>query len=289
MNDEKYFFDEILPSPIMKSTIKNMFGEAPFDVIVRPASFVILLNDEPQEEVRRILVLRPHGFSANSAGELSSHPEAREATIEIKGAVRPGRVGYFPVHDCVEFRHHTEAGISTSGIYPYADAENAWSIIRTSRTRFKVVKAGGYGFYHNLINLSDEWLVLILDKKLNQLKKIDYSMLDSMASKEDRDLLLRFRDMVISQGDGIFGMKDKTLEDVTRMDPKASLPVLISFLNVPEEGRHEQCSVFATILKISKSNPKIALDALQRASKNEDAPPYYLRELIGKVSKYAHK
>ena len=107
MDEERYFFDEILPSPIMKSTIKDLFGESPLDVIVRPASFVILLKDEPQEEIIRILVLRPHGFSANSAEELSSHPEAREATIEIKGAVRPGKVGYFPVRDCIEFRHHT--------------------------------------------------------------------------------------------------------------------------------------------------------------------------------------
>jgi hypothetical protein len=283
----QYFLNEIMTSPVMKSTAADVFGGGEFDMVERPGCFILLLKHETEEEVHRIIVLKPSGFTSNSLEELSSHPEAREAVVEIRGAIRPGNVGYFPVKDCVEFKYYANDDANTVEDYPYALAKDAWSAIHTSRTRFKVVKEDGYGFYHNIINLSGEWVVLLLDKKIKQTRRLDLSALKSVRKEDEREALSGFLAMVSSEGDAVFRKGNDLIKRIVSMDPKESLPVLISFLNVPECGRHEQCSVFATILKASRKNPKASMAMLRIFERNDAVPQYYIRELIEKVSRYA--
>ncbi len=54
-------------------------------------------------------------------------------------------------------------------------------------------------------------------------------------------------------------------------------------LNVLETGKHEPCTVYATILKIGKTDKKV-LNYLEEALRNKTAPEYYLKELITKLS-----
>lgn len=277
---------EILSAPVVNGTINNVLRSEPYDVVERPGSYVLSLKKEPSDHCKRIIVLKPKGFTSNSLDELSSHPEAREATIEIKGAARPANKGYFPIKNCVEFVYHDKDGVEIQPFYPYASVSDASRELKTSRTRFKVVKRNYYGFYHNLINLTDEWLVLILNKKLNFTKKVDYSLIED-AGKREKTTLHAFAEAVKRNGDETFKSERAVIERVCLLNPHVSLPALITLLNVEEKGKHEQCTVFAVILRIAKKHPTLALGMLKKAQEDEVAQPYYLLELIKKVKGYS--
>ena len=273
---------DILSAPVVQTTVNNVLGGEPYDVIERPGSYVVSLKKEPGDRCKRIIVLKPKGFTSNSPDELSSHPEAEEATIEIKGAARTANKGYFPIKNCVEFVYCDKDYAETQPDYPYASAFGAFRKLKTSRTRFKVVKRNYYGFYHNLINLTDEWLVLVLNKKLNLAKQVDYSLIAGTEKKE-RDALYALEEGVKRGGDGIFKSDQGTVRRVCSIDPHVSLPALVTLLNVEEKGMHEQCTIFAIILKIARKYPALALRFLKKAEDDKAAQPYYLRELIKKV------
>lgn len=276
-------FGEILSSPILKNTVSNIFGKKPSIVVIeRPGCFILSLSNEPEEEVTRIIVLKPYGFTANSTGELSSHPETRDATIEIKGIARRVNNGYAPAKNCLEFVYYPGKIAETLEFFPYAKADRALKSVKNSRTKFKVVKPGGFGFYHNLINLTGEWLVLVLRKKLDLTKQIDYSLLDDLTHLQKR-FLLDFLEAVKENGDSVFEKNKDVVKKVLSMTPETSLPALISFLNIPEGGRHEQCTVFAVILKIARINTARAKAVVQRASKDKTAQNYYLNQLLEKI------
>lgn len=277
-------FEEILSSPVLRNTISNTFDAKPFSVIERPGSFILSLNKEPDDKIVRILVLKPNGFTANSLDELSSHPEARDATIVVKGFARKGNLGYVVVKDCVKFIYYPNKDAETLALFPYAKAENALSLVKGSRMSFKVVKPSGYGFYHNLVNLTSEWLVLILKKKLDHTKNIDFKLLDRLNQNESK-LLRDFLTTVEEDGDSIFEKNKTLVSKVVSLSSEKSLPALVSFLNVPEAGKHEQCTVFAVILKIAKRYPALAREAVLEATKNKVAQSYYLEQLIRKIGK----
>ncbi len=274
----------ILSAPVIRATIRNTLGSDQYDVIERPGAYVLSLKNEPVEHCRRIIILKPKGFTSNSMDELSSHPEAREATVEIKGAARASNTGFFPIKDCIEFVHLNKDDAQTRSNYPYASAEKAFREVKSSRTKFKVVSRNHYGFYHNLINLTDEWIVLILDKRLNHSKKVDYSFIDGTGN--DSVALHELAIKIAANGDGIFKSSHAMVKSIYAMNPNVSLPALITLLNVEERGRHEQCTVFAMILNVAKKHSSLALKLLKNAEKDEAAQPYYLRELIGKIKKY---
>ncbi len=276
---------DILSAPVIRSTVNTVLGKEPYDIVERPGAYVLSLKKEPTDRCRRVIVLKPKGFTSNGLEVLSSHPEAGEATIEIKGAARPENNGYFPIKNCIEFVYRDKDDVETQPGYPYAGVNGAFRKLKTSRMKFKAVKRNYRGFYHNLINLTNEWLVLVLDKRLNLTKQVDYTLFES-AGKRHKDILHGFAAAVRSDGDGIFESKSDVVRHVCAIDPRASLPALITLLNVEERGRHEQCTVFAVILRIAKTHPVLALELLRKAEIAEAAPPYYLHELIKKVSGY---
>ena len=67
------------------------------------------------------------------------------------------------------------------------------------------------------------------------------------------------------------------------------VPALIEALNILETGKHEPCTVYAIILKIGRKQPQKTLAFLQEAKKAEEAPKYYLDELIKKIEKGFNK
>ena len=244
---------EILSAPVVHATVNNILGSEPYDVVERPGAYILSLEEEPSDHCKRIIILKPKGFTSNSLDELSSHPEAGEATIEIKGAARPANKGYFPIKNCVEFVYHDKGGMEIQPYYPYASSTDALRERKTSRTRFKVVKRNYYGFYHNLVNLTDEWLVLVLNKKLNLTKQVDYSLIDGVG-KRQKATLYSFAEAVKRKGDRIFKSERAVVESVYSLNPHASLPALITLLNMEEKGKHEQCTVFAVILRVAKKH-----------------------------------
>lgn len=289
MKDARYMSDlaKVISAPIMQATIHTILGTESYDIIERPSSYILARKKEPMDRCKRIIILKPNGFTSNSLGELSSHPEASEAVIDIKGAVRPTNKGYFLIKNCIEYAYLNKDEVKTSPNYPYADSECAIREIKTSRTKFRAVRRNYYGFYHNLINLTNEWLVLVLDKKLNLSKRIDYSLIEKVG-KRQKAVLQDLIDKVTAEGDGIFNSSPAVVERVCAMNPNASLPALITLLNIDERGKHEQCTVFAIILRISKKYPLVALSHLQNAEKNNTSSPYYLQELIKKIKKHSN-
>jgi len=275
--------EEILSSPVVKNTLESTFQKKPFRLIERPGAFILALEKESIDRVTRLIILKPRGFTANHQQELSSHPEAMEATIEIKGAVGVGKKGYHMIKNCVEFRYYPTKHAETITAFPYAKADNALRLVKNSRTKFKVIKPNGYGFYHNLHNLTEKWLVLVLNKKLDLSKEIDYDLLDNCSDEEKR-FLLELLGLVSEKGDRVFKEDRTIVEKIISLSPKNGLPVLISFLNMPELGRHEQCTVFAIILKMAKRDKKLARRLLTDALLRNTAQPYYLTELIEKIS-----
>lgn len=273
---------EIFSAPVLQNTIKNVFHNLQFDIVERPGAFILLLKIAPEDQITRILVLKPRGFTSNNLEELSSHPEAREATIEIKGIVRKGKLGYVLVKNCLEFIFYPDKQANTVNSYPYAKADKASRILKNARTRFKVVKSNGFGFYHNLVNLTDEWLVLILRKKLDLTKPIPHNVLATCRTSE-KQILFQFLKEVRKKGDSLFSDEPGLVKKVMSLNARKSLVALIYFLNVPESGKHEQCTVFAVTLKIAKQNPKIATNLIKQAIANKTAPAYYLTELIKKL------
>ena len=70
------------------------------------------------------------------------------------------------------------------------------------------------------------------------------------------------------------------------MPVRKRIPALIELLNKPEGGKHEQCTVYAVILKAAKQDPKTALALIQKAITQHAAQPYYLNELANKIKKH---
>ena len=278
----KLSISEILSAPIMQATVRNVLGNEQYNIVERPGTYILTLNEEPKDYCKRIILLKPQGFTSNNLNELSSHPEASEAVIEIKGAVRPQNKGYFHVKNCVEYIYLNKDDVKTSPDYPYANAEGAMIEIKTSRTKFKAVKRNYYGFYHNLTNLTNEWLVLILNKKLNLSKQIDHSIIEN-SGKMQRRSLQDLIDKVSEEGDSVFKNNPAVVERIYSMNPSTSIPALITLLNMDEKGKHEQCTIFAIILKISKKHQSLARKLLQKAEKEESASPFYIHELIRKI------
>ena len=68
--EQSYKFQEIVDSPIAKTTIKSLFDSKETETIIRPASFIISLKNEPEDKVYRIILLPPNGFTANKIDEI---------------------------------------------------------------------------------------------------------------------------------------------------------------------------------------------------------------------------
>ncbi|MFH1828327.1 MAG: hypothetical protein ABH824_03635 [Nanoarchaeota archaeon] len=278
--------NEIINSSLVKSILVSLFKNQETEIIERPASFIIRLKNEPEDKIFRIILLPPHGFTTNKLDETSPHPEVRKAKIEIKGGIRPNKSGFNLLKNVVKYQYYTirNIKITEDEPYPKIGGQNYKEEIKSSKQKFFVVKEDGTGFYHSLVNISNEWLLLILEKELRFQRIPGLQPKINVLDKNQQKTLLSLYEKILVYGDAIFEKETRLIEEVCNFDVDKVTPPLIEMLNVLETGKHESCTVYAIILKIGKKNKKV-IDYLNEAVKNKTAPKYYLEELIKKLAK----
>lgn len=283
--EQSYNIKEIRNSQLVKNIINNLFKKQEIELIERPASFIIRLKCEPDDKIFRIILLPPYGFSGNSINETNPHPEARKATIQIKGGIRPKKTGFSFLKSVLKYQFYTirDVKITEDEPYPKIGGLNYKEEIKSSRQRFFVVRENGIGFYHSLVNISNEWILLILKKELRLQKAVNLAPLLERFDKNQQKTVSTFYENVLQYGDEIFERETELIQLICNFDLNKLVPILIEMLNVLETGKHEACTIYAIILKIGKRDKRV-IDYLKEAIKNQTAPKYYLEELINKLS-----
>lgn len=278
--EQSYDINNIINSIIVRTTLNNIFKQKETEIIERPASFIIRLKKESEDTISRIIILPPHGFTANKPDETNPHDEVRRAKIEIKWWIKINKVGFSLLKNVLKYQYYTirNIKITEDEPYPKIGGQNYKEDLKSSKQKFFVVKEDGTGFYHSLINMSNERLLLVLEKDL-RLQKIP-----NLKDKKQEDVIMLY-DKIILYWDTIFEKEKELIERISNIDFNKTIPPLIEMLNIFETGKHEPCTVYAIILKIGKINKKV-VNYLKEAVKNKTAPKYYLEELIKKLAKY---
>lgn len=281
--------ENLIQNKIISNLVQKVFPKENIELLERPHSFIIKDKSENDNKVKRIIVLPPKGYTANSIDELNSHDEVRKAKITVKGSFRSGKESFSLIKKCLKFAFLPTRNAVTQSNVPYALISQNQKIykekILSSKESFYVVKENGEGFYHNLINLSVEWLVLALDKELRSGKKMDIESTLSVLTSVEKRLTLKLMEKIHKYGDELFEKDENLINSVFKIKTEKILPVLVEALNILETGRHEPCTVYALILNKSKNDKEKVIEYLKNALKNKDAPDYYLTELLSKLKK----
>jgi hypothetical protein len=279
----KINFDDIIRSTLFKKILKFL-GTEDIKSVLRPACFIVRPNIEDKKIIKRIIVLPPHGFTSDKIGLLDPHPEAREVKIKILGKINPVKKGFKPVVKEVRFNFSFKRSIPTEKSSPYAkfSQQDCGVQLKSWKNWFYVVKENGWGNFHSLVNLSNEWVVMLLEKELADQKSIDITpYLKKLSQAQVKKIGDSLQDILLA-GDDIF--KNKAfVSNVLKFPPKILIPVLIQMLNVQETGKHENCTFFAFLLKFSKNNKMIVVEEVHKAIKLKMAPYYYLEDLERKL------
>lgn len=261
------------------------------EIIERPASFIVRSKEEGERNIHRVIIIPPKGYTADKPNQTNSHDEAEYATIKINGAVREDKQAFSKIKDCLLVASFNEKGKVSELNKPYLTfdltEDNADLITNThsaGEPPFSVVRSDGYGFYHNLINISDDWLVLSLYKRLRPQKPVNLEHHFAVIQDEYAEILNKLYNAVVIHGDGIFEKEPDLIRKVTNIPPSTALPSLGEMLYVHDTGKHEACSVFAIILKIGRSNPELVTSFLQDSMIYDTIPSYYARQLIEKIN-----
>lgn len=165
----------IMGCALFKDVERRIFNTADIEIIKRPAAYIIKKKEESERIIKRIIILPPHGFTSNYKNETNPHPETRKAKIEIKGGIIPERQRFSRLDKIIKFQYFTNREIKQYMLYPYKKInpkdKHYKHEIKSSNQIFYVVEENGKGFYHSLVNLSDYWVLLILEKELLSSKK----------------------------------------------------------------------------------------------------------------------
>ncbi|MFA6526484.1 MAG: hypothetical protein WCT26_03695 [Candidatus Buchananbacteria bacterium] len=257
--NQLYKFNEIINSSLVKETIKLLFKKQNTEILERPASFIIKLKNEPEDKIFRIILLPPRGFTSNEIDRLSPHPEAKIAKIEIKGGIKLDKKGFSLLKNVIKYQYYTTRNIKITGDEPYPKINGKYyqEKIISSKGKFFVTKENGVGFYHNLVNLSDEWVLSILEKELRLQKVPNLNKALKPLAKNEQKNFQSFYKKVLLYGDKIFQNDSQLVNNVCNFDVAKIIPPLIELLNVLESGKHEACTIFAIILKIGKNDNRV--------------------------------
>ena len=279
----------VLEKSFVKEYIQRVCGKDN-ELIERPAAFFIRRRKEDTTAVKRVIVLPPKGFTANTMNQTNSHDEALRATIQIKGAVREGKQGFSIVKNCLLVAaFNAKSGVSDLNV-PYLTFDigktpNLFTAFHSAGTPpFAVVKENGFGFYHNLINVSDDWLVVELNKRLRTQKGVELESVFKNTTHTDTEILKRLYEGIVAYGDEVFSKLPEIVEQVAQLAPETSLPALGEMLYAYDTGRHEACSAFAMILKVGKLHPKVTLEYIKEAAESGAIPKYYAQQLTDKLN-----
>ena len=282
---QKDILQNILNTPITKTVIETLFGKRGIEVIERPASIIIRLKEEPEDKIYRIIILQPHGFTANKDDETNPHPEARKATIEVKGAIKNKSRRFHILKNVIKFQYYKTRNVKITEEEPYPKIrrEEYSEITKSSREKFFAVKENGFGFYHSIVNLTSEWVLLILKKELKPQKTLNLETVNTQKNRKVKEKIEKLYENIIKYGDKIFQEEKELADEICQLKARDIIPSLIEMLNILETGKHEACTVYAIILKIGKKDKNV-ITYLEEAIKNKSAPRYYLEELLGKLS-----
>lgn len=277
-------FQEVLDSPLLQATIKRYIGTDDIDVVPRPLCYILRNKTENKKVITRIIVLKPHGYTADALNLMNPHPEAYKARIKILGKVDPSKKGYKPCLDVVKLNYSNTVKIPTQKSSAYAVFSESFggSKLLPWKNWVYVVKKNRWGDFHNIINQSNEWVVVLLEKWLVDQKSI---VIDSYLKKlpaKQAEKLKRNLKIIQVAGDEIFE-NEKLVEEVLQVPSEILIPILIRMLNISETGRHESCTFFAFLLKASRNHKALVLHEVNDALKNELAPYYYLEDLLRKI------
>ena len=228
----------------------------------------------------------PLGFTGDEINLLNPHPEARKARVKILGKINPTKKGFKPLIREIKFSFSLTRSVPTEKTSAYAKFSEKYckSQLKSWKNWFYVVKENGWGNFHSLINLSNEWVVALLEKELIDQKVINIKpYLEKLPQLEAKKLQIVLQ-KIEQVGDKIFD--DKVfVSRVLKFPSKILVPILVQMLNVQETGKHENCTFFALLLKIAKKNNKQVLEDIKRAIELKSAPYYYLEDLDRKLSK----
>jgi len=280
----EFTFDDITRSSLFETTTKKFLETSNLEVIPRPACFIIRPKSEDAHFVKRLIVFPPNGFTADEKSMLNPHPEARKARVKILGEINPFKKGFRPLVRKIEFTFSIKRDIPTENGSAYArfSKEFCGSLLKSWKNWFYVTKENGWGFFHNLVNLSIGWVLAVLEKHLVDQKEINIRHYLDQLSKPQQNILLGCLREIQEHGDGIFENKN-VVSEVLKFPSSILVPILVQMLSMRENGKHEPCTIFALLLKIAKSNRNVVLKEVDRAKAYNLAPSYYLDEMAVKL------
>lgn len=282
--------DDILSCPLFKATVAEYLGEGELSLTNRKSCYFVRKIDEnvlPENKllIVRLLLLPPGGFTGIRRNILSVHPEARTVKLRILGAIAPEKRGYKPLIREIEFMYAPIRQVPTSAELPYAyySDEYCRKELKSWRSWFYAVKEDGWGNFHSLVNLSGEWAVIVVEKELIDHKPIKIANFLNELDNQKARHLQHLLQMIQLQGDAFF-TKPQQIEEILSFPPSILVPILIRLLNVPETGKHEPCTYFGLLLKLSKQRRSLVMAEVQQAISLQVAPSYYLHDLKRKLS-----
>ncbi len=283
---------DALKEHFVKDLIRQTLGDE-ITIVERHSSFSIASKDEGERHVKRIILLPPHGYTANAPEQMNAHDEVEKATIEIKGAIREGKNGLSTLKNCLLLAALPENGAVSDLDVPYltydiSNPNNPDLVLKrhsAGEAPFHVVRKDGFGFYHNLVNLTNEWLVLELNKTVRPMKPVDLAPHIESLPQETANLLNRFYQNLVLYGDEVFEKAPNLVAQIEALPAGDVLPALGEMLYARETGKHEACTAFGMILKMAKQNPDETLDYLETVLNAQAVPLYYARQLIEKIER----
>ncbi len=282
---------EVLKTNFVEALTKQICGDD-VEIITRPAAFAVKKRLEDDHNIHRIILLPPRGYTANQINQTNCFHAVETATIQVKGAVKEGKNGLSKLKNSLLVVSFNDAESVSELDRPYMKfdmKENPPSFIKQIHSAgeppFHVVKTDGTGFYHTLINTTDQWLVLELHKAMRPQKTVDIEPHLATLQDEQANTIRAFRDGILRHGDALFQKEEMLVQAVSHMPPQNILPALFEMLYIRDTGKHEPCTAFATILKVGKHHPEAVSYLLQRGLKTEALPSYFAQQLLGKIQK----
>jgi len=283
---------DVLAQPFVKTLIGRICGDE-WIIIKRPAMFSIKRPVEDERDINRLIILPPRGYTANKINQTNCFHNVESATIEVMGAVREDKQALSVLKNCLLNVSHNQMEKVSGLDRPYLEFDiedkNSGFICRrysAGEPPFHVVKVDGTGFYHTLINLTDEWLVLKLHKVLREDKTVDLATHLTDVQNEYADTLKKLHLEIVQTGDALFTTNRALVNQVMRMPVNISLPALGEMLYVRDTGRHETCTAFGLILKIGRFNPEATLRFLRNGLRSNAIPAYFAKQLIFKIESF---
>ncbi len=259
-------------------------------IIKRPACFFIKRPKEDEHNINRLIILPPHGYTSNEANQTNCFEGVKRATIKFKGAVREGKQGFSKMEKGLLQASFNQNSLVSALDRPYVEfnlqnpAPNLQIKYHTSHTPpFHVVKEDGTGFYHTLVNVTDDWLVLELHKVLRPQKTADINSQLINVQDELADILRKTESCIKDIGDRFFYNRNDLVEAILDIPPSISLPALGEMLYIRDTGKHETCTAFGLILKIAQEHPQETLKYLSHAKRKQLIPTYFAEQLIKKI------